>query len=189
MPEYKSRDDPFISRLQSLREKKDEGNAQARAALARLRKGLSLTEESIIRISPEVIPYLPPWVKSREEEGRYYLVATLFASHDMPGGEGTMGKAFEALKSQLEGKGTSGESVERRFVALLNRRIEDLPKHLRHAVSLLASHNVPIDWQQLLNDLRWWDDPERRVQHRWARDFWSPRKEPESPKEESHTED
>lgn len=184
MPEYKRREDPFIVHLQKVQEQKNDGNPQARAALARLRKGLSLTEESFVRISPEVIPYLPSWAKSREEEDRYYLIATLFASHDMPGGEGTMGKAFEVMKSQLESKGSSGESVERRFVALINRRIDDLPRHLRHAVSLLASHDIPVDWQQLLSDLRKWDDPDRHVQHRWAREFWSPRKG-EGPKEGS----
>ena len=66
----------------------------------------------------------------------------------------------------------SPESVDRRFTVLLGANREDLPQHLRHAVSLLKSKDVPVDWARLLDDLKWWDDDDRRVQRRWAKAFW-----------------
>ena len=64
------------------------------------------------------------------------------------------------------------ELAEKRFVALLNCHQEDLPDHLRHAVSLLRSKEIPIDWARLLRDLRWWHREDKRVQRDWARAFW-----------------
>lgn len=31
---------------------------------------------------------------------------------------------------------------------------------------------APINWAQLLADLRGWEDPQGRVQMAWAREFW-----------------
>ena len=44
---------------------------------------------------------------------------------------------------------TESESIEKRFVALLNCRRDDLHAHLRHAVGLLKSKDIPVDWAQL----------------------------------------
>jgi CRISPR system Cascade subunit CasB len=77
----------------------------------------------------------------------------------------------------LAGKAGSEEAVERRFVALLNAHPEDLDKHLRHAVSLLKAHEIPVDWLRLLGDLRGWGNPERYVQRNWARAFWGGRQD------------
>jgi len=64
---------------------------------------------------------------------------------------------------------------------LLMSRRDDLPERLRHAIRLLESYKVPIDWVQLLNDLRWWGNneqaysahrPVQSVQRRWANSFW-----------------
>jgi CRISPR type I-E-associated protein CasB/Cse2 len=57
-------------------------------------------------------------------------------------------------------------------VALLNARQEDVPAHLRHIVSLLASREVPIDWACLLCHLKAWNREDRDVQRAWSRSFW-----------------
>ena len=69
-------------------------------------------------------------------------------------------------------KKTDSESIEKRFVALLNSHREDLFKHMRHSISLSQSRDVPIDWEQLFKDLRNWNHPAGFVQKNWAKSFW-----------------
>ena len=64
------------------------------------------------------------------------------------------------------------ESLEKRFVALLNCHGDDLPNHLRQAVSLLKAKDVAVNWHQLLRDVLYWDHEARFVQQQWAREFW-----------------
>jgi len=56
---------------------------------------------------------------------------------------------------------------------LLNAHPDDLDDHLRHVVSLLCANDRPLDWFRLFEDVIHWDDPEGRVQLRWARDFYA----------------
>lgn len=63
-------------------------------------------------------------------------------------------------------------NVERRFAVLLDSHTDDLPIRLRHAVNLLRSKDIPVNWNQLLIDLLGWDRQKRPVQRTWARDFW-----------------
>jgi len=60
---------------------------------------------------------------------------------------------------------------EKRFTDLLDTDIEDLPYKLRQAVTLIEG--VPIDWEMLIHDLIGWSHPDRWVQKKWARGFWS----------------
>ena len=78
-----------------------------------------------------------------------------------------MGAAFRPLKQK-------SDSMEARFVALLNADTDDLDDHLRHAISLLKANKPPepLDWFQLFQDLLQWDHPEGYIQLRWARDFY-----------------
>jgi CRISPR system Cascade subunit CasB len=47
-----------------------------------------------------------------------------------------------------------------------------VPEHLRQILSLLKSKDVPINWAQLLSDIRHWERDDRIVQKAWARAFW-----------------
>jgi len=155
----------FISYLEDLARNED------RAALAALRRGLGKrpgeaaeTHRYVLRFNPE------QW-----EETAYYLVAGLFAMHPESWSRKeddkrltNLGASFAGMKSKAD----SDSSIERRFVALLDCHEDDLAEHLRHAVSLLRSKEIPVDWLQLLQDLRNWTHEERRVQRRWARAFW-----------------
>lgn len=80
-----------------------------------------------------------------------------------------MGEHLRQVVRQDEG---SAAAVERRFTALLSAHPDDLHFYLRQAVSFLQSKDVPVDWHQLFNDVRWWGHSERRVQRQWARSFW-----------------
>jgi CRISPR type I-E-associated protein CasB/Cse2 len=156
------REKAFVAFLHGLAEKEDLG------ALAALRRGLGLPPGEAPQMHPFVVPWLPRDARPWDEEP-FYLVGTLFALHpaiardeDLP----DFGAAFARLD-----RGESG-GAERRFVALLDCRREDLPEHLRHAVALLRSKEVPVPWGQLLADVRRWGLPGRPVQRQWARSFW-----------------
>lgn len=64
------------------------------------------------------------------------------------------------------------DALKRRMDAVLAARSEDLFEYLRHIVRLLKTGEIPIDWDQLLKDLRRWDHPSRFVQRNWSRSFY-----------------
>lgn len=157
-----------------------------RAALAALRRGLGKEPGTAAEMYPHVVPWLPhgarPW-----EENAFYLVAALFADHQIPWPRSddrpeatNLGASFARLAAQ-----TASASVEKRFVALLECHRDDLPTHLRHAISLLKSKDVPVDWPRLLRDIRGWDREDRRVQRDWARAFWGHRPSETQPRDPS----
>ncbi len=162
------RDRAFIAYLEGLQAAED------RAALAALRRGLGRPPGTAAEMHRYVVPWLPREESPREDEA-YYLAAALFGLYpegswpreEAEQGWHNLGASFAHLASRAD----SG-SVEQRFVALLGAHRDDLPEHLRHAVSLLKAHEVRVDWVELLADIRWWDHEERRVQRRWARAFW-----------------
>ncbi len=163
MPEPSNHSVKFIDYLQRLVLRGDRG------ALAALRRGLSGKPGTVAETYPYVVPWLPEH-RSAGIENAFFLVASLFASHPehkrAPSpGDFNFGDSFAALRAK------SG-SVDKRFLALLASPTEDLAEHLRHAVSLLKAHVVPVDYAQLLDDLIRWNWESRSVQRSWARSFW-----------------
>jgi len=152
---------PFITHLESLREREDRG------ALAALRRGLGQEPGSAVEMYRYVVPRVPAGA-SQQEERAYYLVAALFAYHPDPGGAGNLGAAF---RRTLDPQGDN-TAIERRFTALLAAHPDDLPFYLRQAVGFLKSKEKPVDWQQLLTDVLAWGHSEGYVQKQWARSFW-----------------
>ncbi len=148
-----------------------------RAALAALRRGLGKPPGE----AAEMFPYVAPWIcesAATWEEASYYLVASLFALHPLPwpdnDGAPPQSRDFGVSMAALISKRPDRlEAVERRFVALLNAHQEDIGNHLRRNVALLKAAEIPVDWAQLLSDLLAWDRPQRSVQRRWARSFWT----------------
>lgn len=147
--------EPFIAALERLARMDD------RAALSALRR--SLSEDATAQAYPYVVPFFPrertPWLEST-----YLLVAGLFALHPICG-ESSLGAALRRVR-----EATGSTSVEQRFVALLDAHPEDLGTHLRHALSLVRSKEIAIDWHDLLRTLRHWNEDWAR--RRWASDFW-----------------
>ncbi len=157
-----------------------EGRNGDRGVLAALRRGLGKQPGE----AAEMFPYVMPWAGD-EAWGRqddYFLVASLFALHPKnwvaERAEGkrpestNLGASFWALRAEVERKAKSGASIGKRFVALLNAEREDLPDHLRHAIALFKTHEVRVDWAQLLHDLRGWTWESRSIQREWAKAFW-----------------
>src|SRR2546422_2397970 len=99
----------FIEHLEKLRGREDRG------ALATLRRGLGRQPGTVPEMYPLVVTWVPniPFV-----ENAAFLIAALFALHPQPGGQGTLGASFARIAE-------TSESVEQRFVALLNCHRDD----------------------------------------------------------------
>jgi len=159
---------PFIGSLLRLAAQED------RAALAALRRGLGRAPGTVAAMYPFVEPYLRA-ESARPRSDAAYIVAALFASHPLnwrQDNDAHPSSNFGASFAVLRGRMTSSEGPERRFTALLGAHRDDLEHHLRSAVSLLKSHDVPVDWEQLLRDIRWWGGDARRVERSWASAYW-----------------
>lgn len=156
----------FVQSLKQLVERQDLG------ALAALRRGLGRPEGTTSEMYPYVIPHLPPDPWPGEGEA-YFLIGALFAWHqlDATPTQESRDTSFGASYRRLVGV-VGSESIERRFIALLNAHRDDIPDHLRHAVGLLRSKEIRIDWTRLLRDVIRWDHPNRVVQQAWARSYW-----------------
>lgn len=138
---------------------------QDRAALANLRRGLGKPPKTVM----EMYPYLGQFL-SHEPKPRYetavFIVAALFAYYpDAPGNVRDLGDSIRRIKND-------SDSIEKRFVALLNAEAEDLPYYLRQIIGLLKSKEIAVNWNLLLNHVTNWNSDKRYVQTAWARSFW-----------------
>jgi len=170
-------EEPFVSYLEGLLEREDRG------ALAALRRGITGQPGTV----PETYRYVVRWIREdADPTGPYavsfFLVASLFALYFAGKGKGVTGEgndigtAFRLAKSRKADERSSDpdkpDSIDQRFTAMLNAHFDDLPNHLRHAISYLKSEGVSLDWHRLLRDIRNWNHPDRWVQKAWAKGFW-----------------
>lgn len=151
----------FVTYLESLRDD--------RAVLATLRRGLGRPPGA----APEMFRYVVPFVHQSTSfwhEEVHYMIASLFGYHPEPGGRGNMGSHFGYLRQQ----NPDSPAIERRFTILMAAHPQDLAFHLRQAVSLLKSKEVPVNWHQLMLDALRWNHPDARtwVCKQWASKFW-----------------
>lgn len=140
------------------------GENKDRAALAALRS--SLQQENPIEGLRLVLPTLKAG-SNRFEEDDAILLAGLFALHPETGSS----SIAEALKIVF--RKTESESIENRFRALLGAKKTELSTHLRHAVSLIGSKQIALDWNDLYRAIRYWDHPDDFIRRKWARSFWA----------------
>jgi CRISPR system Cascade subunit CasB len=157
---------PFIAELEKV--VGDNPNQRDARTLAKLRRGL--TEHQGER---DMWVYAHLRGASPEHEERAALLASLFAlwhqgRERRQRAPDSFGGSFGRLRAV-----TGSESIEKRFAALIDSHPDDLPTRLRHAVTLLRSKEIPVDWEQLLRDLLAWGAERRPVQRRWARHFWT----------------
>ncbi len=167
----------FIRFLYSLAPQ-DANKPPDRGALALLRKGLGKPLGTVIEMHPIVYSHLDDSI-SNWDEWRFFLVASLFALHyknyiklDKETTDSrSLGFSFRSLLSP--DRGDQDKSLEKRFTRLLQSHREDIDYHLRQSIQLLKSHEIPVDYLQLLKDLKYWDHERRVVQSRWAKDLWT----------------
>lgn len=147
----------FVNWLESLK-----GQKAWTAARAALRRSLAFEPGTY----PPAMPYVEPFVR---EEGwpreAHYLVAGLYALKDGTHEEGrTLAQALQEASVKRE-----SASVEKRFLSLLDADRDQIAFRLRQAVGLVEGG---LDFAKLLDDLLWWFHPDRKVQVRWAREFY-----------------
>jgi len=146
-----------------------------RALMASLRRGLrykgGYSAEVGRVIQSRLSQDAPLWLESA-----YALIAPLFALHPLEGGSGNMGNHFRGL---CEPGQDIPSNIERRFMVLLSSGRDEIDDSLRQAISLLKSKQVPVNWDELIQNMIDWKHPnsERRdrVQKDWARKFWRTR--------------
>ena len=103
---------------------------------------------------------------------------------------GSLGRTMAVMKAA---PGANVESMERRFAILLDADYDprtgegELPFRLRQTVKLIVSSGAGVDWPRLLSDLRSWNDPDKRVQKRWAKDYYAPALKAEDAQTEEQT--
>ena len=150
-----SQEEQFVEWLERLKAQK--AWTPARAAL---RRSLAFPPGAY----PKAMPYVEPFVEGEGwKREAHYLVAALYALKDGAHQKG------RTLARALREKAQGSDSVEKRFLALLEADRDQIAFRLRQAVGLSEGG---LDFAQLLKDLLRWFDPERRVQARWAREFY-----------------
>jgi len=131
-------------------------------AVAALRRSLAFQPGSYA----QSFPYVEPFV-SKEGWPRktLYLVAGLFAEHQRHLPNRPFARALAELRQEKD-----RESLERRFLALLDADEDQIAYRMRQNVRLIADR--PFDWEALTKDLMSWFHPDRFVQVRWARQYY-----------------
>ena len=132
------------------------------AALAKLWRGIG---DSFDNVSLDLPPWLLDCIEDPKQIGKFALVSSLFAFHRLPAQHETMGRSFARIKGS--------ESLEKRFISLLDAQGNELIQRLREVIGLAKSQEIPIDYGSLLRDILSWENPDQAVQFQWARDYWS----------------
>ena len=137
---------------------------------------------------PPAFRYVEPFVQHLNEWERTatYMAAAYWAlairmgrqdaeSRTIPEGQ-SLPKALKALQTGIakaSDNTSASKNIENRFLALLDADTDELQWRLRRITSQLAAADIAINWPSLLDDLRNWSNPRRRVQVDWASQFWS----------------
>jgi CRISPR system Cascade subunit CasB len=99
------------------------------------------------------------------------FVAGLFATHPLEANEGNFGKTCKWIEQKRDEKSTDEKltPTERRFQHLLAAERDEIQERVRRMVQMAKSHDVPVNYQQLVTDLRYWNE---RTRNEWASAFW-----------------
>lgn len=161
-----TREAQFVERVEAL----DAGR------LAALRRGCGERDPVEGRC-----PWLVALIQGAADESTAFLTASLLAQYSTAviksGRHRARGNFADTWKAAVAGRGS--DSIKRRFHILLDAEYDpftgdgDLPYRLRQMVRYAAGRGVGVDWPVLLADLKYWNHPEKPVQKRWARSFFS----------------
>ena len=136
-------------------------NKEALAALRRAARSKRYANMAI----PYVAYVLPQWKKDVDT---YLCVASLYAEHPLSTTEDTnFGDQVRALRQHR-----SPDAIDRRFKVLINARNHQ-EKHIRAFVQMLETEQIPIQWEQLLYDMLYWNHPDQFVQYEWSMHYWA----------------
>lgn len=120
---------------------------------------------------PPAFKYVESWIGAEAgawERRVTYLVAGLQALSKADRYYDDVGAAARALSAA-----TASQSVESRFLSLLDADSEQLPHRLRQMIDLMSSQGIAPAWAGLRRDVLRWGTEDRWVQQRWARSYYS----------------
>lgn len=107
------------------------------------------------------------------------FVAGLYATHpevSTNGNFGTTCKAVEKQRGDKSGDDNKLTPTERRFQHLLSAEPgEELRQRVLRMVLMAKSQGVPVNYEKLLVDLRYWNE---RTKTAWAASYWATNTEP-----------
>jgi len=102
-------------------------------------------------------------------------VAGLFATHPQETPTGNLGATCRIVEQTRREKRTDDNKLtptERRFQHLLAaERGDELQKRLVRLLLMAKAQGVPVNYEQLETDLKFWND---RTKNEWAAAFWTP---------------
>lgn len=103
------------------------------------------------------------------------LIAGLYATHpeETPTGNfGTVCKIIEIRRGEKQSDDNKLTPTERRFQHLLvAEKGDELYGRVMRMVAMAKSQSVPINYEKMEKDLRYWND---RTRTEWAASFWTP---------------
>jgi CRISPR system Cascade subunit CasB len=148
-----------------------------RGKMASLRRGLS---SATVMDAWPVIAALGGQI-GQPGESVHLDIAALFATHPQESKARNFGETCRAI-AEPDASGKIPESHERRFRRLLAcDRTQDLSGQLRSWVRMAASKGVGLNYENLFDDLAWWNSSAERTRVRWARSFWRSNSESDVP--------
>ncbi len=169
--EKKSKNSFFVDMLLKLDSEDKKG------ALAEIRRASSNPDEDFLMLRV-IGSYLPKNLEAYELND-YKRLACLFATHKMHTEKENFnfGDTCRLIHQILD---AGKDSFESRFAALLNAHSEDLYHLLLPVVRYAKDKDVSINYDTLFNDMRGWGRPDKYVQKKWAKTFWTFQKEEDS---------
>ncbi|QTL37747.1 type I-E CRISPR-associated protein Cse1/CasA [Pseudoalteromonas viridis] len=138
-----------------------------REILAALKKSLDQQKSTHLAVMPYLAHLLSDDLTRAETQA---FVAGLFASHNtlyFSEKHQSFGKAWQICD------GSERPGMSFRFECLLEAKGEQLKQTLRQMVQILKSKDIAIDYRTLMEDLYHWDSDDKRIQLKWARDYWA----------------
>jgi len=148
-----------------------------RGKMASLRRGLS---PATVMDAWPVVAALGGKI-GQPGESVHVDIAALYATHPKESKDRNFGETCRAI-AEPDALGKIPESNERRFRRLLAcDRSEDLSGQLRTWVRLAASKGIGLNYENLFDDLVWWNSSAQRIRVRWAGSFWHSSSEADAP--------
>jgi CRISPR system Cascade subunit CasB len=159
--------------LQAIRDRIKNNNG----AKADFKRALSGEENHIRKVYPILLPLCignlanTEWEQKRLEKQIWIPVACFSVFYPQPIQEDAKHRNFGHSCRTLADK-TESKGAERRFKALLDLALADMPSQLAALVRQMKTKGVVINYPQLLADLCRWEHSDQYIQDKWARAFW-----------------
>ena len=106
-------------------------------------------------------------------------IAACYALHPQETGKGNFGATCLALvddeeRHKLHETGEPGR-LTKRFMHLLEAEGEEVFDRVTKFVLRAKASDVPVNYEQLFSDLKYWTVDPVRIRERWAKSYWTPK--------------